>query len=203
MKIHTLPLGMLQANCYVLHCDGSAACIVIDPGDDPRQLLGWLKEHALQPEAVLLTHRHFDHVGAVQAVKEAYSCPVYMHPGDVPYPAGIPFGADHCTHTLADGQTLSLAGIAVQVLHTPGHSEGCVCFLVDDAHLFTGDTLFADACGRVDFTGSSPAKMQQSLQRLASLEGSLRVYPGHGPATTLAREKQYNPYLSNNLKGML
>ena len=203
MNIHTLPLGMLQANCYVVHQADSSACIVIDPGDDAQSLLAWLKDRALQPEAVLLTHRHFDHVGAVQAVKEAYACPVYMHPGDVPYPAGIPFGPDHCTHTLTHGQQLSLAGMTLQVIHTPGHSEGCVCYLLDSTHLFTGDTLFADACGRVDFTGSSPAKMRASLQLLSSLDESLQVLPGHGPATTLAREKKFNPYLSNNLKGML
>ena len=203
MKIHTLPLGMLQANCYVVHREGQAACLVIDPGDEPQRLLAWLKEHTLLPEAVLLTHRHFDHVGAVQAVKEAYGCPVYMHPGDVPYPAGIPFGADHCTHTLADGQTLCLAGLSLQVLHTPGHSEGCVCYLLENTHLFTGDTLFADACGRVDFTGSSPVKMRASLQLLASMDEDLQVLPGHGGATTLGREQRYNPYLSNNLKGML
>lgn len=203
MKIHTLPLGWLQANCYILHKEDAAACIVIDPGDEPLRLLTWLKDRALQPQAILLTHRHFDHVGAVQAVKDAYACPVYLHPGDIPYAAGMPFGPDHHTHTLENGQSLSLAGLQLQVLHTPGHSEGCVCFLVENTHLFTGDTLFADACGRVDFTGSSPEKMTCSLRHLASMDAHLEVLPGHGPATTLAQEQQYNPYLRNNLKGML
>jgi glyoxylase-like metal-dependent hydrolase (beta-lactamase superfamily II) len=172
---------------------------VIDPGDQPEKILSFLQEKALQPEAVLLTHGHFDHVGAVAALAAEVGCPVYLHPAEQQLPPMMTAGAIPFTHTYGEGDRLTLAGIELQVLHTPGHTPGSVCLLANGQYLFSGDTLFAGSCGRVDFPGSSPADMRNSLARLAGICQPLAVYPGHAESTTLEAEKQYNPYL----KGML
>lgn len=192
MEIQQLPLGDYQTNCYILRQPGSSRCLVMDPGYDCPSLTQALK--GLTVEAVLLTHGHFDHVGGVSRLAMDFDCPVYMGRQEVGLPPMMSAGPIPYTHLLSDGQQLNLAGICLRVLETPGHSPGSVCYLGEGA-LFSGDTLFAGSCGRTDFPGSDQAAMWASLGRLAQLPGDLALWPGHGEGSTLALEKQYNPYL--------
>ena len=192
MNITILPLGMLETNCYLL--SEGTHCLVIDPGAEPETVLDVLKKQGLTLEAILLTHGHFDHVGAVRTLAAETDCPVYLCEEDLSLPAAMTSGPLYYTHRYGEGDQMTLGGMTLQVLQTPGHTPGSVC-LRFGKHLFTGDTLFAGSCGRTDFPGSSPAAMEKSLARLAKLEDDLLIYPGHGETTTLDEEKRYNPYL--------
>lgn len=192
MEMKTLPLGDFQTNCYILRQTGSRECLVIDPGYDCPQL--WQALEGLEVAAVLLTHGHFDHVGAVGALAMEYDCPVYLGRGELNLPPAMSAGPIGYTALLAQGQEVEAAGIKLWVMETPGHSPGSVC-LVGEDRIFTGDTLFAGSCGRTDFPGSDPAQMKQSLSRLSQMPGEYAIYPGHGESSTLCMEKRYNPYL--------
>ena len=192
MKITTLPLGMLQTNCYILW--NSDRCLVVDPGEEPEVVLDFLQQQGLTLEAILLTHGHFDHVGAVKALAAETDCRVFLCEQDLSLPSVMTRGPLYYTDCYGEGDTLTLAGLTFTVLHTPGHTPGSVCLCFGD-DLFSGDTLFSGSIGRTDFPGSSPADMMASLQRLKTLEDHLKVYPGHGEATTMGEEKRYNPYL--------
>ena len=194
VNIHTLPLGPLQTNCYILSGKDSRKCCVIDPGDQADLVLEYLTDNALTVEAILLTHGHFDHVGAVREIAAEAGCAVYICPGDLSQPPMMTGGPLFYTDTYDEGTVLSLAGLTIRVIRTPGHTPGSVCLLCGDA-IFSGDTLFAGSCGRTDFPGGSQAEMRESLDRLAAMEGSWRVFPGHGESTTLTEEKLYNPYM--------
>ena len=192
MKITTIPLGLYQTNCYIL-AEGDR-CLVIDPGDEAENLLAFLQRQSLSVEAILLTHGHFDHVGGVKKIAEKTGCQVFLHPDELSLPPFITSGKLYYTDCYKEGDRLTLAGLTFEVLHTPGHTPGSVCLRFGE-DLFSGDTLFAGSCGRTDFPGSSPADMVRSLSRLSKLEDKLKVYPGHGEATTIGEEKRYNPYL--------
>jgi len=192
MQIHTLPLGSYQTNCYIL-CNG-ADCLIIDPGYEARAILSFMEKQGLIPGAILLTHGHFDHVGAVKELAAETGCRVFLCDQDLSMPPMMTAGPLFYTDTYAEGDCLTLAGMSFRVLHTPGHTPGSVCLLFENA-LFCGDTLFAGSCGRTDLPGGSTAALRASLQRLASLEGDCTVYPGHGEATTLDYERNTNPYL--------
>lgn len=192
MKITTIPLGLYQTNCYIL-AEGDR-CLVIDPGEEADKVLGFLEKQGLTLEAILLTHGHFDHVGAVKTLAAETDCRVYLCQEELALPGAMTAGPLFYTDFYKEGDRLTLAGLSFEVLHTPGHTPGSVCLRFDE-HLFSGDTLFAGSCGRTDFPGSSPRDMVCSLSRLAKLEDHLRVYPGHGSSTTIGEEKRYNPYL--------
>ena len=194
LQIHVLPLGDYQTNCYILHNDDSSDCVVLDPGYEPEIILSFLSEKKLSLTAIALTHCHFDHVGAVKELAAQTDCRVYLNQKDLALPPMLTNGPLYYTDTYKDGDTVTLAGIPFRVLETPGHTPGSVC-LMTGAHLFSGDTLFAGSCGRTDLPGGDSRAMRDSLRKLAALEGNYNVYPGHGSATTLAREKQTNPYL--------
>ena len=194
MKLHTLALGAYETNCYILWNDGSKECIVIDPGYEPERVLGAVKTLGKELRAILLTHGHFDHVGAVREIFSQTDCDIYLCPADCAMPEQMTAGPLCYTNSYQDGDILNLAGLTLRVLHTPGHTPGSVCLLCDDS-LFAGDTLFAGSCGRTDLPGGSWTELQASLSRLKSLEAEYTVYPGHGEATTLSNEKRYNPYL--------
>ena len=194
LQIHVLPLGDYQTNCYILHNDDSSDCVVLDPGYESEIILSYLAEKKLNLTAIALTHCHFDHVGAVKELAAQTDCRVYLNEKDLALPPMLTNGPLYYTDTYKDGDTVTLAGIPFRVLETPGHTPGSVC-LMTGAHLFSGDTLFAGSCGRTDLPGGDSRAMRNSLRKLATLEGDYDIYPGHGSATTLAREKQTNPYL--------
>lgn len=190
MTIQTLPLGYLGTNCYIL--EGTTGCLAIDPADEADRILDALGDRKLA--AVLLTHGHFDHVGAVRDLVAETGCPVYIHAADLSLPPAITAGPLYHTHTYGEGDRLTLAGLSFTVLHGPGHTPGSVC-LCFGQEMFSGDILFAGSCGRTDLPGGDPATMRNTLRRLAQLEENYRVWPGHGGSTTLDEEKRYNPYL--------
>ena len=194
LTFHTLPLGAYQTNCYILHQEDSSSCVVIDPGYTPEVILDFLAGKGLKLEAILLTHGHFDHVGAVRDLAAETGCKVYLNPDDLSMPPRMTAGPLYYTDTYSDGDTLSPAGIPFQVLSTPGHTPGSVCLIAEN-FLFSGDTLFAGSCGRTDLPGGSRRAIRESLRRLAAIPQDYSVHPGHGESTTLAWEKQYNPYM--------
>ena len=194
LKVHTLPLGAYQTNCYILHEEQSKTCCIIDPGYTPEVVLDYLEEKGLTAEAILLTHGHFDHVGGVKQIAAETGCKVYIHPDDLSMPPMMTNGPIYYTHTYSEGKQLTLAGTTISVLHTPGHTPGSVCLIADN-YLFAGDTLFARSCGRTDLPGGSWTAIKKSLSRLASFQTNYWVLSGHGESTTLAEEKRYNPYL--------
>lgn len=193
LKIHKLTLGMYQTNTYIIHEASSKACCVIDPGYRADTILKELDSLGLTLEAILLTHGHFDHVGAVKDLAADTDCRVFLCAEDTVLPPMFTAGKLYFTDTYTEGSILNVAGLYIHVLHTPGHTPGSVCLLAEDA-LFSGDTLFAGSCGRTDIGGSWP-DIQNSLKRLAGMEADFRVFPGHGESTTLAQEKRYNPYM--------
>lgn len=197
-KIHTLALGDLQTNCYLVWDDRGVSCAVIDPGAEPEAILSQTENLGLRIEAILLTHGHFDHVGGVKALTRETGCAAYLCEEELVLPPQLTAGPLQYTHTYGEGDEIGLAGLHFRVLRTPGHTPGSVCLVTENA-LFSGDTLFAGSCGRTDFPGGSWAQMGTSLSRLAQLEKNYRVYPGHGGSTTLEQEKRYNPYMKGTL----
>ena len=194
LNILTLPLGSYQTNCYIAWADNADSCIVIDPGYEPETILAEVCRLGKSVDAILLTHGHFDHVGGVDFLSRRADCPVYLHLGELNLPESFTDGPLVYNKNYAEGDDLTLAGLTFRVLHTPGHTPGSVCLVCEDT-MFSGDTLFMDSCGRTDFPGGDNVQMHKSLQRLAGLQGDFQVLPGHGPATTLAQERKYNPYL--------
>jgi len=192
VNIETLVLTPYQANCYLV--DAGETRIVIDPGEADGRLRAALKSRA--PTAVVCTHAHPDHVEGVPWVLEAYGVPLYMHPGGDALLAQ--FAPEIETFSaLRDGGTLSLGPLDFRVLHVPGHAPDQV-ILIGEAErvIFAADLVFAGSVGRTDFPLCDPAAMEGSLRRLLDLEGDYTLYPGHGPATTLARERETNPFLT-------
>ena len=197
MEITVFQLGALGTNCYIVR-EGKT-CAVIDPGDAGNALADWLEAQGLQPEAVLLTHGHYDHVGGVADLRSRYAgIPVYVHEADTHLTADLSRGLQW-THHYNEGDSLTAGGVEFRVLHTPGHTPGSVCLLAGDA-LFCGDTLFAGSCGRTDFPGGSWSEMLHSLRRLAQLKGNFQVLSGHGEPSELDAERQYNPYMKEAIK---
>lgn len=202
LKVHAMALGDFQTNCYIIHDETSKGCCVIDPGYEAEIILDKLSYLGLTLEAVLLTHGHFDHVGAVEEIVKTTGCRLWMHEGDYTQfhsPESSYFYPIHdCTFTSVcfceECEVIEAGGLTFHVMETPGHTWGSVCFLSGNA-IFSGDTLFAGSCGRTDLPGGDWATIHTSLKRLSEMENDYTVYPGHGESTTLAAEKQYNPYL--------
>ena len=194
VNVRTMPLGAYQTNCYLVWGEDAQACVVIDPGYTPELVLQQVKQLGKTVAAVLLTHGHFDHVGGVRGIAEDTGCPVYLCPEELSLPETFTAGPLYYTHTYGEGDTLLLAGLNIRVMQTPGHTPGSVCLLAGD-NLFSGDTLFAGSCGRVDLPGGDWTVIRKSLLRLAAIDKDYTVYPGHGESTTLFAEKKYNPYL--------
>jgi len=204
LKIHTLPLGSYQTNCYIVYGETAKTCAIIDPGYEARTILDAVSRLGLTVDAILLTHGHFDHVGAVEQITKKTGCKLFMSQRDWSqkidpmtvffYPiANCDFAE---VQFCEDGEAIHAGGLTFTVMETPGHTWGSVCYLCEDA-LFCGDTLFAGSCGRTDLPGGDWKTITQSLKQLAALETNYAVYPGHGNSTTLAAEKRYNPCMSN------
>lgn len=194
LNIKQLILGNYETNCYILWGTDSQECIVIDPGYEPETVLDAVNALGKTVRAILLTHGHFDHVGAVREVFAQTDCDIYICPADCAMPENMTAGPLCYTCSYQEGDVLELASLRIKVLHTPGHTPGSVCLLCEES-LFAGDTLFCGSCGRTDLPGGSWQQLQASLARLKALSGDLAVYPGHGGATTLEAEKRYNPYM--------
>ncbi len=203
MQVNTLSVGELQTNCYVLRTDDGSAAI-IDPGADAAYIAAYVEAQKLSVKAIWLTHGHYDHIAAVEALKQQFKCPVVACRAEQDLlndprknlsllftGQSITVVAD-CVYD--DLDTFVFGGNTVQVLHTPGHTAGSCCYVVGE-YLFSGDTLFAGSMGRVDFPTGNPSVMQTSLRRLADLDGEYIVLSGHGCATSLETERRQNPYL--------
>ena len=195
MKVTALTVGSIGTNCYIIYQEASGAAVVIDPSDDAELVEARLSALQLTPRAILLTHGHFDHGGDVDRLLRRWPVPVWCHPADRVLPSWLTHGV-RFDRELAEGQLLDLDGIRLQVLHTPGHTPGSVCFLfAQGGAVFTGDTLFQGSCGRTDLPGGSWKDMAASLRRLADLQGDYTLYPGHGDASGLDAEREENPYM--------
>ena len=194
MNVHLLTLGAYQTNCYIFCEESSKTCCVVDPGYEPDFILESLENLGLSLVAFLLTHGHFDHVGAVRQLAADTGCEVYICGEDLALPSQLTAGPLYYTKTYADGDILHLAGLDITVIHTPGHTPGSVC-LLSGTTLFSGDTLFCGSCGRTDLPGGDWTTIQASLKKLAKIEADLWVLPGHGETTSLSQEKKYNPYM--------
>lgn len=198
-----MQVGELATNCYILVDETEKKAAVIDPGDEADRILAELNKLDAQVEYILLTHGHFDHIGAVVQLHQALpQTKVYLHRADS---RGTGFHvvplADQVADLLYydDGDTLTLGSLTIHVIHTPGHTPGGVTLRVEDV-LFTGDTLFAGSMGRSDFPGGNTAQLFASLKKLAQLEGDYRVLPGHDMTTTLDRERRSNVFMLEALK---
>ena len=198
MDIKTLQVGPIGTNCYLLCDETEKLCAVVDPGGDAARVAAAVVDTGCAPCAILLTHGHYDHTGAVADLQAKWpQVPVYLnhrdqYEGDAYlqqlFPP-VPGAKDY-----DEGDTIQVGGLTVDVMATPGHSEGSVTLRCGDV-LLCGDTLFAGSCGRTDFPGGSVKKIMASLKRLGSLEGDLQVYPGHMETSTLDQERSWNPYL--------
>ena len=196
MLIKTLPVGQLETNCYVVTNENTLESVVIDPGDEANTILDYLESNRLRCAAIFLTHGHYDHVGAVDTLREETGAPVYMNPRD---DASRAVDA-HMTYRMQpgdkaydEGDTVEAAGLVFHVMATPGHTPGGVTLRCEDA-LFTGDTLFKGSCGRTDLPGGDMEQELSSLRRICELPGDYEVYPGHMDPSTLERERAFNYY---------
>ncbi len=204
VRVWTLPTGPLQENALLVAGQDNRG-FLFDPGDDAGRLLELVSGTGVSVEAILLTHAHFDHIGAVQPVREALGVPVSLHPADLPLYQhahqaaarwNLPFSqpADP-EQTIAQGQTFTAGDLSLTARELPGHAPGHVVF-VGDGFVIAGDTLFAGGIGRTDLPGGNHAQLVSGIQQeLFTLPEDTSVYPGHGPATTIGREKQTNPFL--------
>jgi hydroxyacylglutathione hydrolase len=202
-----LPVGMLQCNCSIFGDETTGEAMVVDPGDEIESILEILRRHSLTVKTIVITHAHIDHIGGAQKLKLATGAPVYMNAADeelrrhldvqaswlgvpVPETASIDVAAK-------DGDRLTVGASEVYVLHTPGHTQGSLClWMPSEGKLVAGDTLFRDSIGRTDLPGGDGRQILRSIhEKLLPLPGPTIVIPGHGPNTTIEREKQFNPFV--------
>ncbi len=208
MDVRMFSVGPVQENCFLARPDGSDHAVIVDPGEEAPRLLKAIEDLNLTLDAILLTHTHFDHVGAVAPIAKATGAPVYCPELEVPvlqdimafvpWPGFGPFESWDPEHTVAGGETLHLAGLDLDVVFTPGHSPGHVTYAVrDHAALFSGDVLFQGSVGRTDLPGGDGPTLMRSLRELVDgFPPETTVYPGHMGITTLAAERATNPFLA-------
>lgn len=198
MLVKKTVLGVYQENAYIIVDDATRDALIIDPGDEGESLVRYLESLKINLKAILLTHGHVDHVGAVDAVKDAFSVPVYISEIDMKFieQRKMAFGKmKRADFFLKEGDEFIFAGKKVQIIETPGHSRGSLSYYVDGL-LFSGDVLFQNSVGRTDLPGGNMEELLYSIkEKLMKLPGETRVFPGHGPETTLAMEKAFNGYL--------
>ncbi len=207
LKLETMVLGIVQTNTYIVSNPLSKEAIVVDPSDDADRIEQYLKANDLVCKGILLTHGHFDHILAVEELKEKTKAPIYAHEAEARLLSDAKLNAsDHirkeCSLTpdvlLKDEETLTLAGFTIKVIHTPGHTAGGVCYyFTGHGVLISGDTLFYEDIGRSDLPTGNHSQLVESIRnKLMCLEDSVRVYPGHGCSTTIGHEREHNIYIS-------
>jgi glyoxylase-like metal-dependent hydrolase (beta-lactamase superfamily II) len=211
MILDSFPVGPLGANCTILGDEKSGEALVFDPGDEARRIYQRLESHKLAAKQILLTHAHLDHVGAAAALKKLTGAPIYLNENDLPLLEAAPQQAawmgmappaiEPPDFFLTHGQNVGTDALPVTVLFTPGHTQGGVCFyLVREELLIAGDTLFAGSVGRTDLPGGNSAQLLESIRtQLLPLPDATRVICGHGPTTSIGRERRQNPYLSGTI----
>jgi glyoxylase-like metal-dependent hydrolase (beta-lactamase superfamily II) len=204
MKIEVLTVGPLEENCYLVIDESTNRAVLIDPGDEPERILEALHESGATLESIWLTHAHFDHVGGIAGVLREHPVPVHMHPLEEPLlshaaDSALRYGLriespPPADRALAEGDRIPVGSLELSVMHVPGHAPGHVAFYNDDV-VFGGDCLFAGSIGRTDLDFGDRDALDASVARLIALGDELTVYPGHGPATTLGRERRTNPFV--------
>lgn len=203
-----LPVGMLACNCSVLGDEKTGEAVVIDPGDEIERVQEILRRHGLRARLIVATHAHIDHVGGIEALKRATGAAVLMNESDLPLYQNLalqaawlgvaPPAAVEVDQFLKDGDRLTCGGHFLEVLHTPGHSPGSLCLHLPGttSTIFSGDTLFQSSIGRTDLWGGSFDEIIRSIKNtLLQFPDTTRVFPGHGPATTIGEEREANPFL--------
>ncbi|MBR5114178.1 MAG: MBL fold metallo-hydrolase [Oscillospiraceae bacterium] len=202
MLVKAMEVGQLSTNCYVVTDESTLECAVIDPGAESGRILNYIEENKLKPVCIMLTHGHFDHTTGVDVIQSEKDIPVYINKKDVLETghASLKFSFRPFVRYYGEGDEIKVGSLVFRVMETPGHSEGSVTLICEDA-IFSGDTLFRSSVGRTDFAGGDPDVLLDSLRRIAALEGSYDVFPGHADATTLDRERRFNPYVRVALEG--
>jgi len=207
LLVHQLSVGPLQVNCFVVACQRTREAMVIDPGEDGPRILQLAESNGYQVKKIVNTHGHFDHIGANQPVKEATGAVLMMHEADLPLLQNARNHAQAYGLTVSpspdpdkflnEGDVFSVGEQSFSIFHVPGHSPGSIC-LLSDGHLFVGDVLFAGSVGRTDLPGGDfDALIEGVREKLFRLPAETIVHPGHGPDTTIGREKQMNPFVGD------
>ena len=207
LKITVLTFPCFCANCYLVTDEGTGESLLIDPGSYGERQKEYIKSQGVESlRYILLTHGHFDHMLGVERFRNAFGGQVVVHEEDADklssaqgslysrFEREIPFASAEADLKVRDGDRLPFGGGEIEVIHTPGHSKGSVCYKLGDV-IFSGDTLFRCSVGRTDFPDSDGREMLSSLKKLSAIEGECKIYPGHEGATTLSFEKNYNPYM--------
>lgn len=206
MKYETLVVGPLETNCYLVYCQDSLECAVVDPGAEADRIFIMIARRDLKPALILNTHGHIDHIGANKEIKEKFTIPLYIHSADSPMLENVhqsemalflgAIDSPPPDNLLNDGDKITIGKSFLRVIHTPGHSPGSVSFL-GDGFLISGDTLFFGGVGRTDLPGGSWKDMESSIKnKILTMPDDMVVLPGHGPATTVGQEKRANPFIT-------
>ena len=205
MIIKNVVVGPLEVNCYIIGCEDTEEAAIIDPGDNADEIISILEKEGLKPKFIINTHAHFDHIGGVKTIQDHFDIDFFLHKDDLflvdnaneqATAFGLkPIPKPEVNKYVNNGEKISLGNMSVTVIHTPGHSPGCVCYYLDNK-VFVGDTLFASSIGRTDLPGGSYETLINSIkEKLFPLGDGTIVYPGHGPSTTIENEKKNNPFL--------
>ena len=206
MKFQTVIVGPLETNCYLVFCEETRECAIVDPGAEPDQIFLEISGLDLKPVLLLNTHGHLDHIGANRDMKDHYGIPLLIHASDKALLGSAQINAlrfwlnakdsPPADGFLEDGQEVRLGRSALRVIHTPGHTPGSVCFL-SEGFLLSGDTLFCEGVGRTDLPGGSARHLEESIRtKILTLRDDLDVLPGHGPHTTVGQERSNNPFIA-------
>ncbi len=208
MIIETFPVGLLQCNCTILGDETTGEAIIIDPGDDPEKILEVVRKHGLTPKQIVCTHTHIDHVGGIDGLQQSAGAPASIHKADLFLFENLDVQAEWIgmpapkrgaiEHFVQDGDAVACNGVELGVLHTPGHTPGSTTFYLagDRNILFTGDTLFKQSIGRTDLWGGSHEEIIRSIKnKLMTFDDDTLVISGHGPVTSIGRERLHNPFL--------
>lgn len=206
MKYKEVVVGGLETNCYLVYCEETLQCAVVDPGAEPERIFLEIAEAELKPVVIINTHGHVDHIGANRDMKDHFGVPLYIHAADSPMLGKIQqlelslfLGAKDsppADHLMSDAEEIKIGNSVLRVLHTPGHSPGSVS-LLGDGFLLSGDTLFFEGVGRTDLPGGSQKQLEQSLrEKVMTLPDETVILPGHGPLTSVGQERVNNPFIT-------